>query len=114
MKEITLSFLQGIILILIAPIFIGCLNWAKARLQGRPRKWNVILHPYRDFYKLFYVPAVRPQTTSWLFTMTPWVVFISYGLLAFTLPVFWPPLLRIDVILLIYILGLARFSLALA
>ncbi len=114
MTEFALPFFQGIVLILTAPVLMGWLNWLKAYLQKRPRRLSSIFQPYRDLYKLLHVPAVRPQTTSSLFALTPCLIFIAYGLLAFALPVFISPLLKVDVIVVIYLLGLARFMLALA
>lgn len=113
MTEIASPLFQGIILILVAPALTGWLNWVKAYFQKRPRRLAFILQPYRDIYKLVHVPAVRPQTTSWLFALAPWVIFVAYGLLVFALPVFGEPLLKVDVIVVIYFLGLARFTLAL-
>ena len=106
--------LQAVFLIAFAPALAGWINWLKARGQGRKRKWATILQPYRDLWKLLHVPAVRPQTASWVFSLTPWVVFIAYTWLAFSLPVFSQPLLKIDIIVVIYVLGLARFTLSLA
>lgn len=110
-----LQIVQGILLIAFAPSAVGLLNWLKARGQGRKRKLSFILQPYWDLYKLFGVPVVNPQTASWVFSITPWVVFIAYALLAFAIPVLVsPPLLAIDLIVVVYILGLARFTLSLA
>jgi len=114
METVILKILQGIVLILVAPIISGWLDWVKAKIQGRHRKWSLIFQPYLELFKLIHIPAVRSKTTSWLFALTPWLLFVSYGLLAFALPLFIDPLLKVDLVIVIYLLGMARFTLALA
>lgn len=108
------GFLQGLLIIIISPILIGWMNWLKACRQGRRRKISYVLQPYWDLHKLFTVPAVQPRSASWIFRVTPSIVFVIYALLAFSVPVFSDPLLAIDLITIIYLLGLARFILSLA
>lgn len=106
--------LQGLAILVFAPILIGWINWWKAFFTGRRRSIVYILQLYRDLGKLLQVPATRSRTTSWVFYWTPWVVFLSYGMLLFTLSVLFSPLLPADLILILYLLGLARFTLSLA
>lgn len=108
------SFLQGAAILAFVPLLVGWINWWKARLTGRRRPAAYLLQPYRDLFKLMGVPATRSQTTSWVFAWAPWVVFLSYSALLFSLQVFYEPLLRADLILTLYLLGLARFMLSLA
>jgi len=115
MIDIFGKLIQGAVLIVLAPVFIGAVNYLKARGQGRSRDIGFILQPYRDLWKLFRQPAVRPGTSSWLFAITPVIVFTAYAWLAFGVPVFLrDTLLKVDLIVLVYVLGLARFSLSLA
>jgi formate hydrogenlyase subunit 4 len=107
-------YLQGLAILAVAPILVGWINWCKACFTGRRRPVAYLLQPYRDLFKLLRVPATRSKPTSWVFSWTPWVVFLSYGTLLFTLPVIFPALLRADLILTLYLLGLARFTLSLA
>jgi len=107
-------YLQGLAILALAPFLVGWINWCKAYFTGCRRPAAYLLQPYRDLFKLLRVPATRSKTTSWVFSWTPWVVFLSYGTLLFTLPVFPEPLLRADLILTLYLLGLARFMLSLA
>ena len=107
------GLVQGTMLILIAPAIIGLLNWTEARLQRR--QGAGIIQPYRDLTKLLAKPAVRPRSTSFVFAATPYVLFAAYGTLAFMLPaISQHTLMRGDLILIIYVLGLARFTLSLA
>lgn len=108
------AILQGTLIIALAPALTGWVNWLKSRGQGRKRHWTYIFQPYWDLKKLSNVPVVRPLTTSWVFGMTPLVMFAVYALLAFIIPIFTQPLLVVDIIVVIYILGLGRFMLSLA
>jgi formate hydrogenlyase subunit 4 len=114
MLETLKSILQGVFLLMAAPALVGWINWLKAGGQGRKREWTYIFQPYWNLVTLLRVPAVRPKTASWLFSLTPWVLFTSYAWLAFTIPVFSEPLLAMDVIVVIYVLALARFTISLA
>ena len=105
---------QGIFLLFAAPALAGWIIWLKARMQGRRRSWTYIFQPYLNLVTLFRTPAVHPQTASWVFRATPWLLFASYAWLMFIIPVFTKPLLAIDFIVVIYALGLGRFVLSLA
>jgi len=107
-------YLQGLVLLAFSPILVGWINWWKSYFTGRRRPAAYFLQPYRDLVKLFRVPSTRSRTTSWVFYWTPWVIFLCYGSLLFTLSVFSMPLLQADLILVLYLLGLARFMLSLA
>jgi formate hydrogenlyase subunit 4 len=109
-----LGGIQGILILFGVPFLAGWLNWWKARFTGRRRPWTYLFQPYRDLFKLLRVPATRSRTTSLIFAWTPWIVFLCYGTLLFTLQIFQEPLLRADLILILYLLGLARFTLSLA
>lgn len=113
-KLIFPPLLQGLAILALAPLLVGWTNWWKARFTGRRRPVAYLLQPYRDLFKLMRVPATRSRTTSWVFSWTPWVVFLSYGTLLFSLQVFSKPLLQADLIFTLYLLGLARFMLSLA
>lgn len=108
-----LSLAQGLVLIALAPALAGLLRWLEARLQLR--QGPPILQPYRDLAKLLAKPAVRPVGASFVSAIAPYVLFAVYSTLVFMLPVVSSsPLLPGDLILVIYLLGLARFVLSLA
>jgi formate hydrogenlyase subunit 4 len=109
------AVLQGAFLIAIAPGIAGLLHYFKAGLQGRHRRFANAWQPYRDIYKLFRMPAVISDRCSWLFAITPTVLFVAYGWLAFLLPIISRrPLIFTDLIVVVYVMGLARFTLSLA
>ncbi len=110
-----IEFLQGALLIAAAPLITGFLRYFKAGLQQRHRSVTTIWQPYRDLMRLAAAPSVRASTTSWVFALTPAILVVAYGFLSFVVPVFYPkPLVATDFIVVIYVLGLARFTLSLA
>jgi len=114
MSDAFSPILQGILLILAAPALTGWIGWLKARMQGRRRSWLYIFQPYLNLVTLFRTPATHPQTASWVFAAAPWILFASYAWLAFIIPVFCEPLLAVDFIVVIYVLGFGHFTLSLA
>ncbi|KAA3663831.1 MAG: formate hydrogenlyase [Chloroflexi bacterium] len=109
------AFAQGVLLLLLAPAMVGVVQYFKARLQRRTRRLSFIGQPYRDLLKLLRKTAVRPQTASRFFGITPALLFVTYGGLAFTIPILQPEtFIAADLIMIIYALGLARFVLSLA
>lgn len=109
-----LSVAQGLLLLLAAPALLGWLDWCKAYLTGRRRPLAYLLQPYRDLRKLLRVPPTHSLAVSSIFRLTPGIVFVVYGCLLFILPVFTAPLLQADLVLILYLLGLARFTFSLA
>ena len=109
------SVIQIFILLALAPLVSGVIRTLKARLQTR--RGPSILQPYRDLRKLFGKGMVIPETASWIFTSTPWVVFFSTVMAGLMIPMVsaQAPLgLFGGVLAVIYLLGLGRFFLALA
>jgi formate hydrogenlyase subunit 4 len=110
---LSISFFQGLLLILAAPGVVGLLRWFKARMQRR--RGPDIRQPYFDLEKLLRRPAVRSEKTSWIFAQAPKVLFVVHGSLVFMLPVFHEAtLITADLITVIYVLALGRFVLCLA
>ena len=75
---------QLFLLLALAPLVTGVIRTLKARLQTR--RGPGILQPYRDLRKLFGKGMVIPETASWIFTATPWVVFFSTILAGLMIP----------------------------
>lgn len=115
LDSLLLGFMQGLLLVTLAPGITGLLVYFKAGLQARRRSPATIWQPYRDLRKLWQRPAIRARTTSWLFALAPTAVFVAYSWLAFAVPLFsYTTLVVADFIMVIYVLGLARFLLSLA
>lgn len=115
MIEISINFLQMLIVALGAPLLVGSVRKIKARLQGR--RGASVFQPYRDLRKLFAKDAVISENTSWIFRFTPYLLAATMLLSALIVPV-----LTIDtpfgvmgnIIVLMYLFLLGTFFLALA
>lgn len=111
-----LHICQGAAYLAVAPVVVGTLGWARARLQRR--QGHSPLQSWRDLFKLVGKRPVLPDRASWVFTFVPVVVFTCYALPGFLLPVFCLPRRGIsfagDLLLLVYLLGLARMAIGLA
>src|ERR1022692_4951766 len=109
------ALVQLLLLLTVAPLVSGLIKTLKARLQIR--RGPGILQPYRDLYKLFRKGMVLPDTASWIFAATPYVVFGATAIAGLMLPMISakaPLGLFGGVLAVVYLLGLGRFFLALA
>jgi formate hydrogenlyase subunit 4 len=115
MMEASLKTLVQFILLLgISPLVSGFIKTMKARLQTR--RGPGVLQTYRDLYKLLRKGVVIPETASWLFLATPYVVFLTTALAGLMIPMVStdaPLGLFGGVLAVIYLLALGRFFLAL-
>ena len=105
---------QLALLLTLAPLVSGLIKMLKARLQMR--RGPGVLQPYRDIYKLLRKGMVIPDTASWLFSATPYVVFVATLLAGLMVPMVaadTPVGLFGGVLAVVYLLGLSRFFLAL-
>jgi formate hydrogenlyase subunit 4 len=110
--SLLIDLAQGALLIVAAPGWLGLLCWFKARMQRR--QGPPIYQPYLQLADRFRSQAVRSDATSWVFQAVPYVVFASYGTLAFLVPVLDShALITADFVVVIYVFGLARFFLSL-
>jgi formate hydrogenlyase subunit 4 len=101
--------------IALAPLLGGSIQTAKARLQGR--RGPSPLQPYRDLRKLWDKTTVDPQPTTLVYRIAPCVVAAAMTLALLLIPIAgvapdWH--LGNDAIVLVGLLGLARFALAAA
>jgi len=108
------TLLQFVLLLAVSPLLSGCIKTLKARLQTR--RGPGVLQPYQDLYKLLRKGMVIPNTASWLFNATPYVVFLAASVAGLMIPMVsaQAPLgLFGGVLAVVYLLGLGRFVLAL-
>jgi formate hydrogenlyase subunit 4 len=106
--------LQLVLLLLIAPLFSGMIKTLKARLQTR--RGPGVLQSYRDIFKLLRKGMVIPNTASWIFSATPYIVFVTAALVGIMIPMTTtdaPLSLFGGVLAVVYLLALGRFFLAL-
>jgi formate hydrogenlyase subunit 4 len=114
-KYFFMAVLQLILLLGIAPLVSGVIKTLKARLQIR--RGPAILQPYYDLHKLFQKGMVLPDSASWIFAATPFVVFATTAIAGLMLPMMSaeaPLGLFGGMLAIVYLLGLGRFFLALS
>jgi formate hydrogenlyase subunit 4 len=111
-------FVQGAqmaLALLLAPLFTGYVRKMKSRLVRR--RGASVFQPYRDLLRLMRKEVVLAENASWLFRVTPYMVFATTWVAAALVPTFAAGLMfswTADLIALIALLGSARFFLALA
>jgi formate hydrogenlyase subunit 4 len=107
--------LQMALVLIAAPLLTGFVRKVKARLQRR--QGPSIVQPYRDLFRLLRKEVVLADNASWLFRVTPYLVFAVIWVAAALVPTFASGLMfswTADFIAIIALLGSARFFLALA
>jgi len=111
---LTNSVLQLVLVLLVAPLLSGVIKTAKARLQTR--RGPGVFQFYCDLFKLLRKGMVIPETSSWVFSAAPYIVFATATLVALMIPMTTthaPLSLFGGVLAVVYLLALGRFFLAL-
>jgi formate hydrogenlyase subunit 4 len=106
---------QIVLLVVAAPILQGFIKKIKALSQGR--RGFGILQPYRDLHRLFIKDMVIARSASWIFHVTPYIVFSSTVAAALFVPVITNrggALGFGDIVAIVYTLALGKFFTALA
>jgi len=114
-RDLAVQCLQMALVLLLAPALVGLVRKMKARLLRR--RGPPILQPYRDLLRLLRKEVVLAENASWLFRVTPYLIFAATWVAAALVPTFATGLLfswSADLIALIALLASARFFLALA
>ena len=115
---VTSLLVQGVEMMLVlalAPLLTGLVRKVKARLLRR--RGPSLLQPYRDLARLLRKEAVVAENASWLFRTAPYLIFAVTWVAAALVPTFASGLLfswSADLIVIVGLLGTARFILALA
>ena len=115
LQAISLVVAQTIVLLAVSPFIVGLIRKVKARLQVR--RGASVFQPYADLAKLFRKQPVVSTTTSWIFTVTPYILFASTLTAGLLVPVFvsrMPLAFAGNIIALVYLLALGTFFLILA
>ena len=113
--DLVFQLLQMMMVIMIAPLLTGVIRRTKARLNRR--RGPPLLQPYRDLVRLARKEAIVADSASWLFRVTPYIVFATSWVAAALIPTFATGLLfswSADLIAIVALLGAGRFFLALA
>jgi formate hydrogenlyase subunit 4 len=106
---------QMALVLLLAPLLTGWVRKVKARLLRR--RGPSVLQPYRDLLRLLRKEVVLAENASWLFRVTPYLIFAATWVAAALVPTFAAGLVfswTADLIAIIALLASARFFLALA
>ena len=106
---------QMVLVIALAPLLTGLVRKVKARLMRR--QGPSVIQPYRDLLRLVHKDAVVAANASWLFRVAPYLVFSITWVAAALVPTFASGLIfswSADLIVIVALLGSARFLLALA
>ena len=106
---------QMALVLLLAPLLTGFVRKVKARLLGR--QGPSVIQPYRDLLRLLRKEVVLAENASWLFRVTPYLIFAATWIAAALVPTFAIGLMfswTADLIAIIALLASARFFLALA
>lgn len=106
---------QMLLVLLLSPLLTGLVRKVKAQLLRR--RGPPLLQPYRDLIRLSRKEAVVAESASWLFRIVPYIVFAATWVAAALVPTFATGLLfswSADLIVIIALLGSARFFLTLA
>jgi len=120
MATVTYLILQIVMVLLFAPLVNGVIGKIKALTQKRTGA--PVLQLYYDLYKLMRKTAVVSDVSSWIFRVTPYIVFATALTASLMVPVSVEILpagnmlsaLPGDMILLFYLLALGRFFICLA
>lgn len=111
----TIEAVQLLILLFAAPAFAGWVKTVKCRMQGRT--YAGIFQPYRDIARLFGKEVVLAENASWIFRVTPYIVFgvtVMIGGIIPLISIDLPFAATADVIALAMFFAIIRFFTALA
>ena len=113
--SLAVQAIQIVLVLILAPALTGLVRKGKARLfrrQGPP-----LFQPYRDLLRMLRKEVVLAENASWLFRTTPYLILAVTWVAASLVPTFATALLfsgAADLLVIIALLGSARFFLALA
>ena len=86
--ELVVQGVQMLLVLLMAPLLTGFVRKVKARLlrrQGPP-----LIQPYRDLARLMRKEVVLAENASWLFRVSPYLIFAATWVAASLVPTFAP------------------------
>jgi formate hydrogenlyase subunit 4 len=85
LHRIVLNLLQVAFVVAAAPLVKGLLDRMKERVQSK--RGPSVVQAYRDLWKLFHKDEVIPEESSWIFRVTPYVVFVTPVVVTLLIPV---------------------------
>jgi formate hydrogenlyase subunit 4 len=115
MLGVAVQGLQMLVVLALAPGLVGLVRKVKARLTRR--QGPSLIQPYRDILRLMRKEVVLAENASWLFRVSPYLIFAATWVAAALVPTFAAGLQfswTADLIAIVALLGSARFFTALA
>ncbi len=85
LKSIIFNLLQVLTVLIFSPLVKGVLNTLKENIQSK--RGPGVLQPYRDIRKLFHKDEVVSEQSSWIFRITPYIVFVTPIFVTLLIPV---------------------------
>jgi formate hydrogenlyase subunit 4 len=113
--DLAIQGAQMLLVLALAPLLTGFVRKVKARLLRR--RGPPLVQPYRDLLRLLRKEVVLADNASWLFRAVPYLAFATTWVAAALVPTFATGLMfswSADLIVIIALLGSARFFLTLA
>jgi formate hydrogenlyase subunit 4 len=115
-ETIGYNLLQVLFVLLFAPLYAGVLVRLKEMVQSK--RGPSVVQPYRDIWKLFHKDQIVSDQTTWIFRVTPYLVFVMPIFVTILIPVLtdYPLVFAFmgDMLAGGFFLGLAGFFAALA
>jgi formate hydrogenlyase subunit 4 len=84
-RMIGYNFVQIAFVVAFAPLYSGVLSRFKEIVQSK--RGPSIFQPYRDLWKLFHKDEVVSSETTWIFRITPYLVFVAPIFVTVLIPV---------------------------
>jgi formate hydrogenlyase subunit 4 len=112
--SVAVQAVQLLLVLILAPALTGLVRKGKARLFRR--RGPPVLQPYRDLLRMLKKEVVLADNASWVFRAAPYLVLGATWVAASLVPTFATELLfsgAADLLVIIALLGSARFFLAL-
>ncbi len=85
LRHFVFNLMQMFVVMALSPLCVGILNKLKERVQSKTGP--SIFQPYRDLYKLFSKDEAVPKQSSWIFRITPYLVFMAPLFVTLLIPV---------------------------
>ena len=115
-ETIGYNLLQVLFVLAFAPLYAGVLARLKEIVQSK--RGPSVVQPYRDIWKLFHKDQIVSDQTTWIFRITPYLVFVMPIFVTILIPVLtdYPLVFAFmgDMLAGGFFLGLAGFFAALA
>ncbi len=83
--HILFNIIQALVVLAFSPLVVGVLHKLKEIVQSK--RGPSVLQPYRDLRKLFSKDEVVSEQSTWIFRVTPYVVFVTPIFVALLIPV---------------------------